>query len=47
MGPGGVEVFLVTWLTPPGPLLQRFSKQMYGWLQIISAIFHTMELTAG
>ena len=40
---GGIPV---TRPTPLGPSLQRFSKQMWGWLPIISATFHTMELTA-
>ena len=44
---GAWVVFLVTRLPPPRPPLQRFSTQMWGWLPIISAIFHTMELTAG
>lgn len=35
-----------TMALPCSPL-PRFSKQMWGWLQIISAIFYTMEWTAG
>lgn len=43
---GAVVGIPATQLTPPCPSLQRFSKQMWGWLPIISATFHTMELTA-